>query len=193
MEKGFLSETYESLCCLGFLSKNFTSKCVRARDRGFDANDYYHYFLRRGERFVIHAKKNRNVIYNGQICNIMDVALRYKVAYRMDFKDKKGRVIQCKMSCIPVRLCEFPSRDLVLTVVYGFGKDPMFLLSNLKTQEKKKLCHIITKVYLLRWRIEEYFRFKKQQFKLEDLRVMSLESIRDLNLFEYFKIAGCWT
>lgn len=51
-----------------------------------------------------------------------------------------------------------------------------------KMQEKKKLCHIITKVYLLRWRIEEYFRFKKQQFELEDLRVISLPSIHNLNL-----------
>ena len=67
--------------------------------------------------------------------------------------------------------------------MYGFGEEPMLLLSSLKMQEKKKLCHIITKVYLLRWRIEEYFRFKKQQFELEDLRVMSLQSIRNLNLF----------
>ena len=52
-----------------------------------------------------------------------------------------------------------------------------------KMQEKKKLCHIITKVYLLRWRIEEYFKFIKQQFELEDLRVMSLQSIRSLNFF----------
>lgn len=99
----------------------------------------------------------------------------------MDFKDKKGRAIQCKMSCIPMRLCEFPSKELVLAVVYGFGEAPMLLLSNLKMQEKKKLCHIITKVYLPR-RIEEYFRFKKQQFELEDMRVMSLQSIRNLNL-----------
>lgn len=181
-EKGFISETYENLCCLESLSGNFSSKCVRTLDRGFDANDYYRYFLKRGERFVIRAKKNRNVIYGGQTCNIMDVALRYKGAYRMDFKDKHGKTIQCKMSCIPVRLCEFPDKELVLTAVYGFGEEPMLLLSNLKMQEKKKLCHIITKVYLLRWRIEEYFRFKKQQFELEDLRVMSLQSIRNLNL-----------
>ena len=182
-EKGFISETHENLCCLEALSQNFTPKCVRTLDRGFDANDYCRYFLKHEERFVIRAKKNRNVIYNGQTCNIMDVALRYKGAYRMDLKDKKGRTIQCKMSCIPVRLCEFPSKDLVLTVVYGFGEEPMLLLSNMKMQEKKKLCHIITKVYLLRWRIEEYFRFKKQRFELEDLRVMSLQSIRNLNLF----------
>lgn len=112
----------------------------------------------------------------------MDVASQYKGAYYMDLKDKSGRAVHCKMSCIPVRLCEFPSKELVLTVVYGFGAEPMLLLSNLKMQEKKRLCHIIAKVYLLRWRIEEYFRFKTRQFGLEDLRVMSLQSIRNLNL-----------
>ena len=100
----------------------------------------------------------------------------------MNFKNKGGRRVQCKMSCIPVRLCEFPAKELVLVAVYGFGSEPMLLLSNLKVQEKKRLCHIVTKVYLMRWRIEEYFRFKKQQFELEDLRVMSLQSIRSLNL-----------
>lgn len=171
--KGFISETHEKLCCLQSLSENFSPRCVRTLDRGFDANGYYRYFLKRGERLVIRAKKNRNVIYKRQTCNIMDVALQYK-AYRMDFENKKGKTIQCKMSHISIQLCEFPAKELVLTVVYGFEEKPMLLLSNLKMQEKKKLCRIITKVYLLRWRIEEYFRFKKQQFELEDLRVMSL-------------------
>lgn len=112
----------------------------------------------------------------------MDVALKYKGNFRMDFKDKSGKTINCKMSFIPVRLCEFPTKELVLAAVYGFGKEPMLLLTNLKMQEKKKLCHIVTKVYLMRWRIEEYFKFKKQQFELEDLRVMSLQSIRNLNM-----------
>ena len=69
-------------------------------------------------------------------------------------------------------------------MVYGFGKNPMLLVTNLEIQEtfqKKKLCIIVTKVYLMRWRIEEYFRFKKQQFNFEDLRVMSLNPIRNLN------------
>ena len=33
----------------------------------------------------------------------------------------------------------------------------------------------------MRWRIEEYYRFKKQQFGFEDFRVQSLVSIRALN------------
>lgn len=65
-ESGFVSETYEDLCCLESLSENFSSKCVRTLDRGFDANEYYRYFLKRSERFVIRAKKNRNVIYGGE-------------------------------------------------------------------------------------------------------------------------------
>lgn len=182
-EKGFISQTYENLCCLKALSKNFSPKCVRTLDRGFDANDYYRYFLKRGEHFVIRKRKNRNVIYNGTTCNIMDVASKYKGNDRMDFKDRNGKTLQCKMSCIPVRLCEFPSRELTLVAVYGFGAEPMLLLSSLEMQEKKRLCHIVAEVYLMRWRIEEYFKFKKQQFELEDLRVMSLHSIRNLNLF----------
>ncbi len=87
-EKGFISEIHENLCCLQSLTKNFSLRCVRTLDHGFDANEYYRYFLKRGERFVIRAKKNRDVIYDGQTCNIMDVARQYKGAYRMDFKDK---------------------------------------------------------------------------------------------------------
>ena len=182
-EKGFISATHENLQCLKLLSAHFSKNCVRTLDRGFDANDYYRYFLKNDEKFVIRSKKNRNVIYNGKTQNIMDVAGKYKGNYRMNFKDKHGKKIECKISYIPVRLCEFPNKVLVLVAVYGFGVQPMLLLTNLGVSEKKKLCMIATKVYLMLWRIEEYFKFKKQQFELEDLRVMSLQSIRNLNLF----------
>ena len=195
-EKGVISATHENLQCLKSLSAHFTKNCVRTLDRGFDANDYYRYFLMTNEKFVIRSKKNRNVIYNGKTQNIMDVAGNYKGNYRMDFKDKHGKKIECKISYIPVRLCEFPNKTLVLVVVYSFGAQPMLLLTNLDLSEKKKLCMIATKVYLMRWRIEEYFKFKKQQFELEDLRVMSLQSIRNLNLFAtlvtgYIGIMSC--
>jgi hypothetical protein len=182
-EDGFVSMTHENLCCLKSLSAHFEKNCVRTLDRGFDANDYYRYFLKHDEKFVIRAKKNRNVIYRKKTQNIMDVAKLYKGNYRMDFMDQHGRKTECKISCIPVKLCEFPNKELVLVVVYGFGKEPMLLITNLEVTEKKKLCMIVAKVYLMRWRIEEYFKFKKQQFGLEDLRVMTLQSIRNLNLF----------
>jgi len=39
-----------------------------------------------------------------------------------------------------------------------------------------------TKVYLMRWRIEEYYKFKKQGFGFEKFLVRSLKSIRNLDL-----------
>lgn len=182
-EKGFISETHENLCCLKELSEHFSKTCVRTLDRGFDGNEYYKYFLGNDEKFVIRAKNNRNVIYHGRTQNIMEVAECYKGNYRMDFMDRHGKKAECKVSFIPVSLCEFPTKELVLVAVYGFGKQPMLLLTNLDNTEKKRLCFITAKVYLMRWRIEEYFKFKKQQFKLKDLRVQTLQSIRNINLF----------
>jgi len=191
-EKGFLSETDENLKCFGFLSANFRKTCIRTLDRGFDAEDYYRYFLKRDEKFIIRVKKNRDIIYKNKTCNIMDVAKKYKGNYCMGFTGRNGKKIQCKISYIPVKLCAFPGKDLVLVVVYGFGKNPMLLLTNMeiqKIQQKKKLCIIVAKIYLMRWRIEEYFRFKNQQFNFEDLRVMSLNSIRNLNFLQHWQLA----
>jgi len=57
----------------------------------------------------------------------------------------------------------------------------MMLLTNLSSTDMR-LPVVITKVYLLRCRIEEYHRFKKQQLDFEDFRVCSLKSIRNLDL-----------
>ena len=73
----------------------------------------------------------------------MEVATKYIGNYRMDFRDKNGRTLNCKMSCIPVKLCEFPKKELTLVAVYGFGAEPMLLLSSLKMQEKS--------VYAISW------------------------------------------
>jgi len=181
-ETDFVSETYENLKCLKSLSENFGNKCIRTLDRGYDANDYYRYFLKNSERFIIRAKKNRNVIYNGITMNILEVAKKYKGNYSLKFKGKNKKYVNCKISYIPVRLCEFPNKELLLIAVYGFGSDPMMLLTNLKSSEKRTSSNTVAKVYLMRWRIEEYFKFKKQQFDFEDIRVWSLTSIRNFNL-----------
>lgn len=181
-EEGFISETHENIQCLKSLSEHFANKCIRTLDRGFDANDYYRYFIKNKERFVIRLKKNRNVIYKEKTQNVLDVANKYKGKYNLKFRGKNKKIINCKISYIPVKLCEFSKQQLTLIAVYGLGDNPMMLITNLKSSDKKKLSLIVTKVYLMRWRIEEYFKFKKQQFDFEDIRVWSLKSIRNFNL-----------
>lgn len=47
-------------------------------------------------------------------------------------------------------------------------------------KNKSDLIKIVSS-YLSRWRIEEYFKFKKQQFNFEKLLVRSINSIKNLN------------
>jgi hypothetical protein len=179
-EKGFVSEDEEVLKGLRYVSETFGPVGIRALDRGYDALVYYEYFLRMKERFIIRAKVNRGVCYKGKTQNILRVAKLFKGKYRIDFKNKKGKAISCKTSIIPVSLPKHPQILLNLVVVYGFGKEPMLLLTNLKSDDSR-LANTIAKVYLMRWRIEEYFRFKKQQYAFEDFRVRSLNAIRLLH------------
>jgi hypothetical protein len=179
-EKDFVSANEETLNGLRYLSKAFGNIGIRALDRGYDALDYYKYFIKNREAFVIRATKNRDVRYKDKTQNILKTANQFKGKYCIDFKDKKGKTVSCKIAVIPVSLPKHPKVPLNLVVVYGFGKDPMMLLTNLQGNDKR-LADTITKVYLLRWRIEEYFRFKKQQYAFEDFRVRSLNAIRVLH------------
>jgi len=179
-EEGFISEVGEVLKGLRYVSKTFGKQGVRTLDRGYDNLKYYRYFLANGEKFIIRAIKNRTIRYEDETLNIMKLANRFKGKYRIDFHDKKGKPLSCKTTVIPVSLPKYPNIPLNLVVVYGFGKEPMLLLTNMK-REDTRLANTITKVYLMRWRIEEYFRFKKQQYAFEDFRVRSLNAIRTLH------------
>jgi hypothetical protein len=179
-EKSFVSEDAEILKALEMLSSAFGRKGVRVMDRGYDTLTYYRYFIKHKEAFVIRCKKNRDVIHKGKTRNILSLANTLKGKYRLDYTAKNGQKHECKVSMVPVRLPKYPKAQLLLVVVHGFGREPMMLLSNLSGDDAR-LCTSLTKVYLLRWRIEEYFRFKKQQFQFEDIRVRSLAAIRSLN------------
>ena len=58
----------------------------------------------------------------------------------------------------------------------------MMLATNKAIKSKEDVVSIV-RTYMSRWRIEEYFRFKKQHFGFENFRVRSLMSINNLNAF----------
>jgi hypothetical protein len=161
------------------VSDRFGHDGIRVLDRGYDANVYMRYFIKAKERFIIRVKKNRVVRHNGKSYNIEDLAGRYKGKYA--FKcTLHGEVVHCKVAEIPVQIYEFGDYPLYLTAVHGFGHKPMLLLSNCRGSDPG-FCTAIAKMYLLRWRIEEHFRFKKQQYHFEDFRVRRLNAIRTLH------------
>jgi hypothetical protein len=180
-EKGFVSATEEALKALRFLGKYFKKTSIRAFDRGFDANVYYEHLIDNREKFIIRAKKNRDVKHKDKTINILSLAKRFKGKYCLKFRKKNGFQVDCKITILPIKLCCCPKEDLNLVVCYGFGRIPMMLITNLKSDDNR-LAVAVTKVYLMRWRIEEFHAFKKQQFGFEGFRVRSLNSIRNLDL-----------
>lgn len=57
----------------------------------------------------------------------------------------------------------------------------MKLLTNIKIDNKDDVIKIV-RLYLSRWRIEEHFRGKKQEYDFENMRVRTLESMNNLNM-----------
>jgi len=180
-EERFVSADYETLKALRFIRKHFKRNNIRAFDRGYDANVYYEELIDHKEKFVIRATKNRSVIYKGETINILKVAEQFKGKYKLRFKKKNSKQVDCKISIVPIRLCCRPNEELNLVVCRNLGQDSMMLITNMKSDDDR-LAVTVTKVYLMRWRIEEFYGFKKQQFAFEDFRVRSLNSIRNLDL-----------
>ncbi|RCO04225.1 hypothetical protein DTX80_18385 [Bacilli bacterium] len=68
-----------------------------------------------------------------------------------------------------------------MIVVYGYGKEPMVLLTNKRIQKKAEVISVL-KAYITRWRIEEMFRVQKQEFELENIRVRTLPRLKRMFL-----------
>ena len=175
IEDGYVSQNAELFTALGWLTKTFCNQGVHVFDRGFDGNNVYEYLFRENLPFIVRADKQRHLIHKGKQKNILDIANEYKGKCNL-----KIRGVPCKTSVISVKLPKFRDKPLQLVTVYGLGVEPLMLLSDLKANDHK-LSNAIAKVYLLRWRVEENFRFKKLQYEMEGFRVRKLKAIRALH------------
>jgi len=68
-----------------------------------------------------------------------------------------------------------------VVVVAGFGKQPILLLTNLKLRARdSESLWWAARIYGTRWKIEETFRFIKQSYNLEDIRVLKYRKLKNL-------------
>lgn len=93
----------------------------------------------------------------------------------------KGREHDAYLSHVKVQITA--SRKYVcLVLVYGITQHPMMLITNKEISSKEDVTDIAM-TYFSRWRIEEYFRCKKQVFQFENFRVRRLAAINALNFY----------
>jgi hypothetical protein len=157
---------------------------IWAIDRGGDRRHVLEPLLERGLRFVIRSTGKRTVIERGHwLGTVKEVAGRCRLRFAakvMRIEDGKEKVYQLQYGAEPIRL-PGGKEKLLLVVVAGFGQEPLMLLTNLwaRARDSESLWWIV-EIYLTRWKIEETFRFLKQRYNLEDLRVLSYQRLQNL-------------
>lgn len=132
------------------------------------------------QEYVIRLKLNRKVRIQDETYSIEELCSKYKGKYKVKVI-YHGRKRTARLSVVKGCLSG-SDRLLSIILIYGLSDHPMVLATNLNTNTK---AQVITAMrhYFSRWRIEEYFRCKKQMFGFENFRVRSLTAINSLNFF----------
>lgn len=154
-------------------------------DRGYDNNKIFNYYFERRQYFVVRLKENRKVYLNHKWYKITTIRDSRKGKIKMNIMFQ-GEIKECYVSVSKVQLTA-TEKWINLVIVYGLGETPMMLASNIPVKNKEDVIRI-ARCYINRWRIEEYFKFKKQEYNWENFRVRSLKSINNLNMLLTYTI-----
>jgi hypothetical protein len=185
LTKGFKSINDETFKAIKQIVKHFGKIGTYVMDRGYDDSKYFEAFLKSGINFIIRGKKNRNVVYKGRKTNIVALADSFKGKINVKLVIK-GKELNRKCSYADVII---PSINKQLTVIFVYFKNEVAIFyTNKKITTKKEVIGCINGYYM-RWRIEEYFKYRKQQFGFENYRVRSLAKMNALVLLLNISIA----
>ena len=154
-------------------------------DRGYDDAKLFEFLEKKKQKYIIRATSKRDVLCKNGVFNIENVARSLKGKFSFQIKFQSGLKENLKASYTQIRLPKMPTTPLNMVVVYGFSKEeskPFYVLTNLKINSKEE-CINVVRAYLYRWKIEEYFKFKKQAYDFEKMRLQSIKALKNLNLF----------
>ncbi len=151
---------------------------IFVNDRGYDNNLIFNYYQKKNQYYIIRLKENRKIKCHHKWYNIKTIrdSKKGKVKMKVIFQ---GEERECYVSVLKVQITA-KEQWINLILVYGLSETPMMLGSNIPIKSKNDLIKV-TRNYLDRWTIEEYFKFKKQEYKFENFRVRTIKSINNLN------------
>lgn len=191
----------------GFLSQNITlreaifsawetshRRGIVAIDRGGDRGAILFPLLDKGVRFVIRMRGDRRVLLDGEelisMSKVAETCLMDTQRSVTISRNEKLRAFNLRVGFIPVRLRQRPGQWVNLVVIAGFGERPVILLTNVPAAGRNSFGSWILEIYLTRWKCEETYRFLKQSYQLEDVRVRGYNALKNIyalvNLVMFF-------
>ena len=155
-------------------------KATFAMDRGYDDNKMFLKMDELKQDYVIRLKSNRKLLYHNKWTMATELRNRRKGKVKTSV-NYKGKEDEAYLSHVIVQITA-SRKDIYLVLVYGITEHPMMLATNKEIKSKEDVIKV-ARIYFSRWKIEEYFRCKKQMFQFENFRVRKLTAINALNFY----------
>ena len=175
----FISKNEYTMESIKTSEKVLGKRFIGVFDRGYDDNKIIDYMSKNNE-FVIRMKDKRTFLFKGKKKNCYEEAIKRKGKIRMTLLFDDNEVREVYVSHTKVTL-PYNKSDYELVMVYGLSEErPLILLTNLSIHSKEDVIKVV-RLYFSRWRIEEYFRAKKQEYDFENMRVRTLKAMNNLN------------
>ena len=169
--------TYESIEeVISMVGTNFTG----IFDRGYDDEKIFRLLDKKGIKFVVRLKGNRNFLFKGKKKNVLETANSRKGKYRMIAYRSNSENQVLYVSYTKANLISGKKEEFTLVFVYGLGTEPLMLITNIKIFDGNDAIKI-ARYYIDRWKIEEVHRAEKTAYNYEDMRVRSLIQLNNLN------------
>lgn len=168
------SENQRILEAMKTVNKNIP-KGIWVLDRGGDRETIITPSLKAGYRFIIRQTGLRNLNYNGKELPFIEIAKKVKLRYTI----KAGKR---NLKCGAVRV-KYKDIDKKLWLVVSKYKNGgyFYLLCHLpEVFNAKTAVKQAIEGYSLRWSIEEVHRHIKCDFDLEDVRLLTYQSLKNL-------------
>ena len=179
--KDFKSKNEYTIESIKAVEKLTSDKFTGIFDRGYDDNKIYAYMSKGNRKFVVRLDDNRVLLFKGKKKNVEEVAKTRKGKITMKLLFDENEEIEVMLSYTKATL-PYNKKEYTLVIVYGLSEEhPMKLLTNIEIKGKEDVIKV-ARLYLSRWKIEEHFRGKKQEYDFENMRVRTLESMNNLNM-----------
>ena len=160
-----------------YIIKN--QKSIISFDRGYDASSYATFVNKIGQYYVIRANEKRKYNTSKGKMSIVEIAKKYKGKYSFTYKGVDNIIKYAKASSINVTHKDFDHDfSLVVETIHN-ENDVRVYLTNMDCSTKEGIIKTL-KAYRLRWRIEEYFRFIKQEYEFEKFMIRDIKAINSL-------------
>ena len=160
--------------------KAMFGKATFVMDRGYDDNKMFLKLDELKQDYVIRLTARRKLFFHNKWVAATELRNRRKgkITTPVFYKGKKQ---EAYLSHVKVQITA-SRKEIYLVLVYGITEHPMMLATNKELKSREDVIRI-ARLYFSRWRIEEYFRCKKQVFQFENFRVRKLKAINALNFY----------